>query len=659
MKTFAGDKLLYRVISIAMYLTSISLNCLAQQKALDSLLAQLSTTKNDSDQVKTLAKVSMAFLQSNRYDSALTYSMRAVKIADDIRYNYGIAFARSARAAILVELSRYAEAKRDLTSAIDWWKQSGDELNLAIDIASMGSLCGREENYAEALRFYYESLPLLKHVKDTGTWARSLNGIGTVYYLQKNFDEALKAYNEALMLAKAKGVQSEVAKTHSDIGGVYFKQGKYDSAEVSCTTALSIYETLQDVWGISYANSVLGNIYERQGELLSASGLADKGNLKYQQALHKYYSMHQMLQSLQNTDGIAEASLYLGNLFSLMHKTDSARRYFNDCLTYSLAIGKKQYARDAHLGLYRIDSSQAQYKQALFHFKKFTGYRDSVVNEESLRKSDQHKADYEIALKKNEIKLLSAENELKTALAQKENQRKNFALVGIGIVTLAGGYGLYWFRKKKQFQNEQNLMDERLRISRELHDEVGATLSGVAMYSHLTKTQLQAQDITGVENSLAVMQDSSAQMVNKLNDIVWLINPDRSSLPDLIQRLEEYARKMSVAKHMEVSVHVYEAIHQHQLTMEQRRNIYLFCKEAINNAVKYSGGDLLELNVKEDGGLLEFSVRDNGKGFDPGTIKRGNGSGNFQQRANETGAEYILHTSKGNGCKVSLQLKIT
>lgn len=208
-------------------------------------------------------------------------------------------------------------------------------------------------------------------------------------------------------------------------------------------------------------------------------------------------------------------------------------------------------------------------------------------------------------------------------------------------------------------ESDKILLNRQLRISRELHDEVGATLSGIAMYSHLTKTQLQAQDLAGVENSLNIMQDSSAQMVNKLNDIVWLINPDKSSLPELMQRLEEYARNMADVKNMKVKINIDEAIHQYQLNIEQRRNIYLFCKEAINNAVKYSEGTFLELSVRTDENVLEFSVSDDGKGFDPEAVKCGNGSANLRQRAGEIGAEYVLRTAEGMGCAARLRLKIT
>ena len=202
-------------------------------------------------------------------------------------------------------------------------------------------------------------------------------------------------------------------------------------------------------------------------------------------------------------------------------------------------------------------------------------------------------------------------------------------------------------------------MNERLRISSELHDEVGATLSGIAMYSHLTKEQIKNADTTEVEKSLNIMQQSAGEMVNKLNDIVWLINPDQDSLQKLIQRLEEYATDMAVIKNMQVKVNAPEHLHEHSLPMESRRNIYLFCKEAINNAVKYSNGTILELNIKEVNNTLEFSVSDNGKGFDAVMVRRGNGLENMQKRADEIGAKLTVQSKQDEGSLLSMQIKIT
>lgn len=221
-----------------------------------------------------------------------------------------------------------------------------------------------------------------------------------------------------------------------------------------------------------------------------------------------------------------------------------------------------------------------------------------------------------------------------------------------------------WHLQEQQLSVEKiqsQLAVEKVRIglSRELHDDLGATLSGISMYGHLVREQLKASDITAVENSLDVIQQSAVQMVNKLNDAVWMMNPEQDSLQKLVQRLEEYARTMASVKNMQVKVDVPSYLHEHLLPVEKRRNIYMFCKEAINNAVKYSGGTMLELCIKESAGNLEFTVSDNGKGFDAVMVRRGNGLDNMQKRSDEMGAKLSLQSSKEDGTTVSLQINIT
>jgi signal transduction histidine kinase len=123
----------------------------------------------------------------------------------------------------------------------------------------------------------------------------------------------------------------------------------------------------------------------------------------------------------------------------------------------------------------------------------------------------------------------------------------------------------------------------------------------------------------------------------------------------MIERLEEYTTNMAVVRNMQVRISVPEKIADINLPVENRRNIYLFCKEAINNAVKYSNGTLLNLTVKEADDKLEFSVSDNGKGFDAVMVRRGNGLENMQKRADEIGAKLVVQSKENGGVSVSMQ----
>jgi signal transduction histidine kinase len=266
---------------------------------------------------------------------------------------------------------------------------------------------------------------------------------------------------------------------------------------------------------------------------------------------------------------------------------------------------------------------------------------------------------YQFDKKEGEIKILTTENKLKTTIASKQKQQKEIAFACIAVILLTSSFGFYRYHRSKKLQSQKAVLKERLRISSELHDEVGATLSGIAMYSHLTKEQQKNGQTGEIEKSLNVIQQSSSQMVDKLNDIVWLINPEQDSLEKLTERLEEYAIEMAAIKSINVKISVPEKISNINLPVESRRNIYLFCKEAINNAVKYSIATLLELTVKEVNGKLEFTITDNGKGFDLTSVKRGNGLLNMQKRADEIGAILKVYSNKNEGTSVILQYKIT
>jgi signal transduction histidine kinase len=206
---------------------------------------------------------------------------------------------------------------------------------------------------------------------------------------------------------------------------------------------------------------------------------------------------------------------------------------------------------------------------------------------------------------------------------------------------------------------EQKLLNERLRVSQELHDEVGATLSGIAMYSHLAKEQIKNTQTGAIQNSLNIIQSNASEMVNKLNDIVWLINPGQDSLQKLMQRLEDYAMQIAAVKNIRVKSNLNGYYAENILPAETRRNIYLLFKEAINNAVKYSEASLLELTINQNNNLLKITISDNGKGFAVDTLKQGNGLTNMQKRAEELNADFSINTKLNEGCQVSLALKIT
>ena len=220
-------------------------------------------------------------------------------------------------------------------------------------------------------------------------------------------------------------------------------------------------------------------------------------------------------------------------------------------------------------------------------------------------------------------------------------------LVILGIL-----YSIYMYR----LSQTKELTKIRDNISKDLHDEIGATLSGIAMYSHMVKNNLANNETEAAIASAGIIQHSASEMVTKLNDIIWLIKPHNEALNAIIERLKIYAIEMCAAKNIAAVIRVDEKAMKAKPLLEIRKNLYLFCKEAINNAAKYSKASVLNIEfiVRED--ELEITIADNGEGFDMLQVKKGNGLDNMQQRAKELNGNLLIKTSSGHGCAICLKI---
>ena len=221
-----------------------------------------------------------------------------------------------------------------------------------------------------------------------------------------------------------------------------------------------------------------------------------------------------------------------------------------------------------------------------------------------------------------------------------------------------------WNGQEKQLAIEKlqsQLELERLRnkISGELHDDIGSTLSGISMYSHITNEQLQSGNYEKVKNSIGVIQKSANEIVGKLSDLVWAINPRQESFTTIMEKIEEYGNDMCKAKGIGFTTNFANATSREDMPMESRLQVYLILKEAINNAVKYSSAGNIHLHIERQETSFLIEVKDDGIGFAAGVDFFGNGLKNMTKRSQEIGAKLMILSEKGNGTTVKLFVKIT
>jgi signal transduction histidine kinase len=213
---------------------------------------------------------------------------------------------------------------------------------------------------------------------------------------------------------------------------------------------------------------------------------------------------------------------------------------------------------------------------------------------------------------------------------------------------------IYWGYRYKL---NAALTRERLRtkISTDLHDDLGATLSSISILSELVETKVKEE---GTFEMITEIRNGAQSMMEKMDDIVWGINPDNDSLGKLILRIKRFAAQLFEAKNIDYSFEIQNHIDQLDLSMEHRQHLYLIMKESINNLVKHAMATSAIIRINYEHGLLTIVIADNGKGFALESIREGNGLRSIRKRSSNLGAALAIESTAGHGSKVSLQVKI-
>lgn len=205
------------------------------------------------------------------------------------------------------------------------------------------------------------------------------------------------------------------------------------------------------------------------------------------------------------------------------------------------------------------------------------------------------------------------------------------------------------------------LMIERLRtkISADLHDEVGTSLSSIAILSEVIRRDLGSEYFKSTE-ILKGIESTSRELIERLSDIVWAINPENDSLEDTLERFENYTVQLLNAENIQLNIKMPENTASVNLTIGIRRNLLLIFKEAVTNAAKHSGANNIDINIMFDKNkkILTFNMTDDGKGFDINKIDKGNGLNNMQRRAKEINGNIKIESSPGRGTSVLFELPV-
>lgn len=223
------------------------------------------------------------------------------------------------------------------------------------------------------------------------------------------------------------------------------------------------------------------------------------------------------------------------------------------------------------------------------------------------------------------------------------------------LVLGAGAFSMYTISRFRQKQR-MRLQRVRDRIARDLHDDIGSTLGSISFYSEALKRKLNDTDDAMARDVAARIGSSSREMIDQMSDIVWSVDPKNDDAGALSTRLQTFAGDMLAAKNITLRFHADAVLSERKLSAEQRRNLFLICKEVLHNTVKYADARSVTITLKSTAKALELLLADDGKGFDPANMDSYNGNGlpNMRARAEAIGAVFAIESSPGTGTRVSI-----
>lgn len=569
---------------------------------------------------------------------------------------------------------RYGEEARQLAATMDNAVLRAGSLN---DLAIAYFYAGQ---YPTSLTLNEEALAIRRTMQDTASIIASLAKIGNCWYEIGDHTEALPAFQEALQLSEMIGADAYATMILNNIGSVYKEMEEYAKAlemhEASAKRALAMGDTLS--WLNAEGNRAI--IFQRQHRL----DLAEELNLKlipiiqrmgdssrlaiayhnlgvvYEQMGHAtkrrktYRRALELYREVGDLRGEGEVAINLGRALMDIGEEGEAMQLFRLGRQRAYQSGALMLQLQAHRALSALFAGQGRFDSAFSQQQHVVALTDSQYNKERSK-----------ALAALQVKFETARRERalanRTAELSREKLRvrsRNFLLMGSALVLLlvvGGAMAIYYQQRQRQrfFKKEAELQaqlaesvaqnrvnEERTRISRELHDNIGAQLS--VMMAMMESPQPRMFD---------ELREYARRTMRELRRTVWIMNHDAVTVEEWVIKLQEYLWWPQEGEGPQLSVQV-EGNSQQTIAAEILLHLFRAIQEAVNNALKYAEANTIAIQIEVHQNHFVVAVRDDGIGFDMSVQSAGHGLQNMHYRLQEVDGRCDIQSKPGKGTVV-------
>lgn len=586
-------------------------------------------------------------LTKKTLDSAHYYLQKAYSLSEYRDYKKGLAVYYRILSHMYNTRHLYDSSMAAIKKEFVWAKQTALPSLMIYSYASLGILYQKRDELDSATKYYIKALNISDSTGDKKGAARLANNISILFHSIKDYKSSIKYARKGYQIGFEINDSLSFLNCLFNLAGSKMDMKEYDSA-------LFYFEKVKDMVKKS------ARFYPYTYNVLINEGTIFTYQKKYKKSLATY---NEVLKNKEKLSTYILGYLYenMGSTLYRVGQLQKAELYLKKAVEIDKQLKARSELKTDYDDLSEIKAAQKQFEEALKYRVKYDSLKDTLMSETTKKnmhllqiKYQTAKKDKQIAQQKLTLTQKQHSIEKRTIwiwivvcglialafifLVSRRNYRHKRKLHSQTLLTLKKDHELDTLKTKMETREE-----ERNRIGREMHDDVGSALTTILYLTDDLKTQTKASGKQTADR----IADTAEMVVDKMNEIIWSMNRAYDTLDDLIVYTRQHAAKFLGNCGLQYRFEAPDPVPDIHLQGEQRRNIYLVIKESLNNVVKHAEASKVEIEFKVKDNL-EVTIKDNGKGIDKDKLRRfGNGLRNMKDRMDSVGGHFEIKINQG------------
>ena len=628
----------------------------APLKIIDSLKQVILSNPSDSLKTKVYSDLCWYYRGISR-DSAFVYGNMALELSKQMGNATGEAQAYNDIGILYYDLAEYSKSMDYYRKSLRIRSRMKDSMGVAALYNKLGLVHQNMFKMDSAIFYATKALKIYEEKNRIRYVAIIKNNVANIYKGLKQYKKALNAHIDIAEINKANNDYRGLTRSYNNIANAYILLK-------DTTNSMAFYKKSMSLAETHNYKKELAALYNNYAGILQGKGM-------YKEAISHTLKSLNLRKELKDKYGIASSSLHLAGLYLDIKDFKKAENHLYLGLTLSEESSTNELRLDAYDKLASYYAFRKNADSVIYYKELSNKLKDTVFSQQVIKEVAEVQEKYNAAEREKEIFAQRADlAEKELAINNKNNQL--IGLCALVLVIAILGYLLVNQQKLKNAQiqkenelknalirieSQNRLQEQRLRISRDLHDNIGSQLtfiiSSIDNLQYGVKTKNDK-----LTNKLKSISEFTKETIYELRDTIWAMNKSEISLEDLQARISNFVDKAKeTSQTIYFAFNIDEALtNDVDFTSVKGMNIYRIIQEAINNAIKYAEASEIQISIQKESEGIEILVSDNGKGFDINNVDMGNGIRNMEKRASDIDAFIDIHTEINKGTSVVLRV---